>query len=68
MTRMRAVVTIPDSWACRCRPKPYVLATFRNEQLISVTRMHNRVDRNGRPQGCGIAPEPLDINEWRGGR
>lgn len=60
----RPVVTIPDSWACRC--KPYPLATFRNERLVSVTRMHNRLKPNGAPNGCGLEPEALDVAEWGG--
>lgn len=68
MTRFRAVATIRDNWACRCKPRPYVIATFRNEQLVSVTRMHNRTDRNGRPQNCGLEPEALDVAEWGGRR
>lgn len=68
MTRMRPVVTAPEPWACRCKPKPYVIATFRDQQLVSVTRMHNRTDRNGRPQNCGLEPEPLDPRDWDGRR
>lgn len=64
MTRMRAVTTIPEPWACRCRPKSYVIATFRNQNLVTVTRMHNRLNRDGSPQNCHLAPETLDPADW----
>lgn len=67
-TRIRPVVTVREPWACRCKPRSYVLATFRNECLVSVERMHNRDYPNGAPNDCHLAPEPLDIKEWRDGR
>lgn len=65
---MRAVTTVEESWGCRCKPKPYVLATFRNQELISVTRMHNRCKPNGSPGRCGLPPEQLDPRDWDGRR
>lgn len=74
MTRTRTAYykagadTDRDPWGCRCKPKSYVLAHFRNQELISVTRMHNRLNGNGSPQNCGMAPEPLDPRDWDGRR
>lgn len=48
---------------CRCRPKPYVLATFRNGTLVTVTRMHN-LAYQGRSQGCPLPAEPLNPKDW----
>jgi len=65
----RTVTTLQEEpWACRCKPKPYVIGHFRDQQLISVTRMHNRLNHNGSPQNCHLAPEPLDPRDWDGRR
>lgn len=67
--RARTVTTTAEeSWGCRCKPKPYVLAHFVNQTLVSVTRMHNRLKPNGSPSRCGLAPTPLDPRDWDGRR
>lgn len=48
---------------CHCRPKPYVMATWRNSCLVSVARMHNRT-RYGAPPPCSLPPEPLNPKDW----
>lgn len=66
-TGFHATEFTPTS-VCRCQPRSYVLAHFRNEQLISVTRMHNRDKLNGDRPDCPIGPEPLDLADWHGRR
>lgn len=58
--------TIASPGACLCTPKAYVIATFRRSILTTVTRMHNRVNRDG--SECGLAPEPLNPAEWLRGK
>ena len=52
---------------CQCRPGPYILVTFRHEQLISVERKHNRLSGSGNPH-CRLATEQLDPIAWLEGR
>lgn len=40
--------------------KPVIVATWRNETLVSVIR-HHWVS-----QGCRMPPEPQPLNEWQG--
>lgn len=62
MSRIRTTTRTQET-VCRCRPKPYVLAAFRNGNLVTVTRMHNLADK-GRSQGCPVPPEPLNPKDW----
>lgn len=65
MTRIRTTTRTAstEDATCLCRPKPYVLAAFRNGTLVTVTRMHDLAEK-GRSQGCPIAPEPLNPKDW----
>jgi len=51
---------------CTCRPKSYVIATFRGGDLVEVVRMHNRANKYG-VGWCGLPPERLNRDDWRGG-
>lgn len=53
---------------CTCRPKAYLVVTFRNSQVVSVERKHNRLNRDGSPQNCPMVVERLDPVAWLEGR
>ena len=58
----------PGPPVCRCYPKSYIIATFRDQQLVAVTRKHNRPNPDGTPQGCTLPSEQLDPVAWYEGQ